>query len=71
MEFSKFIEWGFLGLISSAMALAVSHLKIISNSIAKLNIQVGEILVHSAYHKEELEKHEVRITKLEEKHARR
>jgi hypothetical protein len=65
MEFDKFIEWGFLGLIGAGVGWAALFLQKISQSIGELNVHVGTILEKTAWHEKELDDHDGRIKKLE------
>lgn len=65
LNFAKFVEWGFLGLIAGILGLSVKVLQNIFNSIVKLNAQVGILLERTEWHDRSIGSHENRITKLE------
>lgn len=58
MEFTKFIDWAFLGLISGGMVFLISFLKGLGDGISLLNTQIAVII-------ERVEHHERRIGLLE------
>lgn len=56
-----------MGITSGAMTLAVNFLRRISDSVVKLNIQVGTLLERSDGHAKMLDNHARRIETLENK----
>ncbi len=60
MDFAKFVEWTFYGIIGGCSVYLVSIISGIKESIDKLNINMAVII-------EKTSSHEKRIEKLEEK----
>ncbi len=61
MDFTMFMQWAFLGIISGGV-VAMFQLK---NSVQQLNDRVLILVEKTIWHEKELEKHEMRISKLE------
>ena len=64
MEFAKFIEWAFYGIVSGSAVYAVSMLGKITRSIEKLNINVAVIVEKISGHEKILDRHEIEIVQL-------
>ena len=60
MDFTKFVEWAFYGIIGGCSVYLVTIISGIKDSIDKLNINMAVII-------EKTSSHEKRIEKLEEK----
>lgn len=58
MEFGKFIEWAFYGIVGFSSMYAVSVLSSLKNSVSELNGKIGIIIEKTAWHEKWLEKHE-------------
>ncbi len=67
MDFSKFIEWAFLGIISGAAIFAVGILASLKNSVNELNNKIATIIEKVTWHEKWLERHDDEITNLREK----
>jgi hypothetical protein len=70
MDLNHLIEYGFMALVSGTLTFAVTFLRRISESITKLNIQVGVLLERSDGHTRILDNHERRIGDLEKQTRR-
>ena len=70
-DFTKFVEWGFYGIMAGGVGWSATFLSKISKSISELNVQVAKILERTAWQQQELEKHEERIGRLEVKSMRK
>lgn len=67
MEFSKFVEWAFLAIISGAAVIAVGILSSLKNSVNELNQKIATIIEKVTWHEKWLERHDDEITNLREK----
>lgn len=65
MDFDKFVEWGFLGLIAGSVGWASLFLQRISQSISELNERVAVILEKTGWHARQIENLDERVEKLE------
>jgi hypothetical protein len=65
MDLNHLIEYGFMALVSGTLTFAVTFLRRISESIIKLNVQVGVLIERSDGHAQRLDMHERRIENLE------
>lgn len=65
MEFAKFIEWAFLGILSGCAIYGVQILAALSRSIHELNNKISIIIEKTAWHEKWLERHddEIKIIK--------
>jgi len=66
MQFTQFVEWGFLALITGAISWTALILKGIGKDIAELNKQVAALLEKTSWHEKALDNIQVRTTKLED-----
>lgn len=67
MDFSKFIEWTFYGVIGFSSVFAVSILSSLKNSVNELNNKIATIIEKVTWHEKWLERHDDEITNLREK----
>lgn len=67
MDFSKFIEWAFLGIISGSAIYAVGILGSLRNSVNELNNKIATVIEKTAWHEKWLEKHDLEILNLRDK----
>lgn len=65
---TKFVEWGFMGLVGGSLSFAVLFLQRISGSINRLNVQVGALLERTMGLSKSVDNHETRISHLERRH---
>jgi len=65
MQFTGFVEWVFLGVISGGIILLVAILNEVRISITTLNQKIAMIMEKTIWHEKALDKHEDRLTKLE------
>jgi hypothetical protein len=61
MEFVKFVEWAFYGIVSGCAIYLVTILSSIKDSIDKLNINMAVIIEKTHYHEKRIEKLEEKI----------
>ena len=66
MDFAKFIEWSFYGIIGFSALFAVSILANIKTSINELNSRIAVIIEKTAWHEKWLEKHDEEIKRINE-----
>lgn len=66
MDFAKFIEWSFYGVVSGACVYGVSILAKLNESVKTLNEHVAVIIEKTAWHEKWLERHELELRKLRE-----
>ena len=64
MEFQKFVEWAFYGIMGGAAVWGVSLLAGLKNSVEKLNQQIAVIIEKTAWHEKWLERHDEEIAKI-------
>lgn len=64
-QFEKFVDWGFMALLSGGVAYAARFLSKLQTSVAKLNEQIATILERTSWHQREIENHEHRLSSLE------
>ncbi len=55
MEFDKFIEWGFMGVVGGGITWSATILQKIQKNISDLNSQVAVILEKTKWHEKEIE----------------
>jgi hypothetical protein len=67
MEYQRFIEWIFYGVISGVAVHGVRVLAKMGESIDSLNAKMAVVLERQDWHGRELEKQDNRITRLEER----
>lgn len=65
MEFDKFVEWAFYGVIGSSAVYGVSILSRLNASVNSLNIKIAVILEKIANHEEKIDKLDNRVSKVE------
>ncbi len=65
VEFGKFVEWGFMAVLTGGVAFSTKFLGKISKSVSDLNTQIAVILERMNWHQREIESHGSRISKLE------
>lgn len=65
MQFSEFITWGFLGILSAGLAFLIAILNEVKISIQGLNERMAVMIEKTVWHEKALEKHDERIAKLE------
>lgn len=66
MDFNKFIEWAFQGLLAGAAVYGVNVLSSIKNSVNELNAKIAIIIEKTAWHEKWLEKHDEEIKKIKD-----
>jgi len=71
LNFSAFVDWCFLGVISGGIGFAVFFMAKISSSIAKLNVRIAQLLERTDTHTRELDSQSERIAHLERHRERR
>lgn len=64
MDFSKFVEWVFYGVVGYAAIAVVQLLALLKKEIAELNSKIAIIIEKTAWHEKWLEKHDEEIQKL-------
>jgi len=64
MDFSKFVEWAFYGVVGYAAIAVVQLLSMLKKEIAELNSKIAIIIEKTAWHEKWLEKHDDEISKL-------
>lgn len=61
-----FVEWAFKALITGSIIYGVRVLSQLQSSVESLNIKIAVIIEKVSGHEKELNKHEIRLIKLEE-----
>jgi hypothetical protein len=64
MEFSQFIEWCFLGILSASSVYGVKVLASLNNSIQDLNVKIAVVIEKVSSHEKRLDKHEEQLEML-------
>lgn len=65
MDFTKFVEWAFLLIISGSITWCAAFLSKISQSVGNLNIKLAVVLERLAYQEKEINNHGNRLNRLE------
>lgn len=66
MQFSEFVQYCFYGVASGGTMLGVKILWSLKDSIDTLNKQIAIIIERTTYHEKQLEKHDERLSRIEE-----
>lgn len=67
MDFTKFVEWAFMGLVSAAGTAVCYLLWNLLNSIRDLNVQIAVIIERTARQKESIDNMGERVAVLEKR----
>lgn len=67
MDFNKFVEWAFYGVVGGSFVYGVSILSHLKQSIDDLNKNVSILVEKSSWHEKMIDKLETKITELERK----
>lgn len=67
MDFNAFVQWAFLGLITSCFIGGVKVLVDIKKGVDDLNVQMAKLLEKTTNHERELSRLDARISALEQK----
>lgn len=67
MDFTAFIQWAFLGLITACFVGGVKVLVDIKKGVDDLNVQMAKLLEKTTNHERELSRLDARLTALEQK----
>lgn len=62
MDFPKFIEWAFYGIVGGSSVYLVSIISGIKESIDKLNVNMAIIIEKTSNHERRIEKLEDKVT---------
>jgi len=65
MEFSKFIEWAFYGVISGGIYIIAQSINSMKASVIELNVKLATVIEKVSYHEKALDDHHDRIRDLE------
>ena len=65
VDFTKFVEWAFLSILTGSVVWSAKFLAMISKSISQLNLQVALILERIATQQKEIDNQKSRIVDLE------
>lgn len=65
MDFTKFVEWVFYGVVSAIGVYGVSILSNLNQSVKILNERVAVIIEKTAWHEKWLERHDLELNRLD------
>lgn len=68
MDFVKFVEWCFYGVIAFAALFAVNILSSLKNSVNELNTKIGIIIEKTIWIEKTLDRHQNEIENIKCKH---
>lgn len=67
LDFSRFVDWAFMAILSTLMSLAVNKISDLSTSVNELNTKMEVVITSNAVRDERLSKVEQKIEALEAK----
>jgi hypothetical protein len=67
MDFSKFVEWVFYGVLGGSAIYGVSILAHLKNSIDQLNQRMAQIVEKTQWHERTIDDHNERFKETEER----
>ncbi len=67
LDFSRFVDWGFMAILSTLMTFAVDKISDLSTSINELNTKMEVVITSNAVRDERLSKVERKLEALENK----
>ena len=67
MDFAKFVEWAFYGIVGGCSVYGVNVLAQLKDSVSSLNEKMAAIIERTTNHEKRLDKHDEQIENLRNK----
>jgi hypothetical protein len=66
-DFPQFVDWAFKGIVAGTLFYGVGLFAGMKHSIDELNIRMAQVIERMTHHQKEIDKHDERLSKIEER----